>query len=288
MYDYFIAPFEYGFLNRALVACFALSLGCGPMGVLLLLRRMSLMGDALSHAVLPGAAIGFLLMGLSLPAMSAGGFAAGLVVALASGFISRVTHLREDASLAGFYLLSLAIGVLIVSTSGNNVDLMHVLFGTVLAVDNMSLFLVAGIATFTLILISIVYRPLMFECFDPFFLKSVGSRGGPYHFIFLILVVLNLVAGFQALGTLMALGLMMLPAIAAKFWAQRFVPLACFAILFAFMSGYFGLLMSYHYKLPSGPSIIIVAGAFYLISMVFGPHGSIYEYLFGTVARKNA
>lgn len=288
MYDFFLAPFEYGFLNRALVACLALSLGCGPIGILLVLRRMSLMGDALSHAVLPGAAIGFLIMGLSLPAMSAGGFIAGLLVALTSGFISRITLLREDASLAGFYLFSLAIGVLIVSVSGNNVDLMHVLFGTVLAVDNVSLYLVAGIASFTLITLCIVYRPLMYECFDPFFLKSAGSRGGPYHFIFLILVVLNLVAGFQALGTLMALGLMMLPAIAAKFWARKFSSLSVCAIVFAFLSGYLGLLMSYHYKFPSGPSIIIVAGAFYIVSMAIGRHGSVYDHLFGTVARQNA
>lgn len=287
MYDLLIAPFEYQFLSRALLACLALSLGCGPMGILLVLRRMSLMGDALSHAVMPGAAIGFLVAGLSLPAMGLGGLVAGLLVALLSGFVARVTHLREDASLAGFYLLSLAVGVLLVSMGGSNVDLMHVLFGTVLAVDTMSLYLVAGVASVTLIVLAIIYRPLMIECFDPFFLRSVGAPGAFYHLLFLTLLTLNLVSGFQALGTLMALGLMMLPAVAARFWAQTFVPLAAIATGFAFASGYCGLLLSYHYHLPSGPAIIIVAGVFYITSLLVGRYGSIRKYLFGSIAHKN-
>ena len=111
MIDFFITPFtDYIFLRRALMACLALALGCGPMGVLLVLRRMSLMGDALAHAILPGAAIGFLVGGLSLPAMGLGGFLVGFFVALLSGAISRFTILNEDASFAGFYLISLALG----------------------------------------------------------------------------------------------------------------------------------------------------------------------------------
>jgi zinc/manganese transport system permease protein len=138
--DWLMAPFlEFSFMRRALVACLALRLGCGPGGVLLVLRRMSLVGDAMSHAVLPGAAIGFLVAGFSLTAMSLGGFAAGLVVALLAGLVTRSTEQREDASFAAFYLISLALGVLIVSTRGSNVDLMHVLFGTILAVDDVSL-----------------------------------------------------------------------------------------------------------------------------------------------------
>src|SRR3954452_15192336 len=125
-YTAFVEPLvAYAFMRRALVACMALALGSGPIGVFLVLRRMSLMGDALSHAVLPGAALGFLLAGLSLPAMSLGGVAAGLVVALLAGLVARLTPLREDASFAGFYLISLAAGVLIVSLRGSNVDLIH-------------------------------------------------------------------------------------------------------------------------------------------------------------------
>src|SRR5262249_18125846 len=134
LYDSLIAPFaEFEFMRRALVGTFALALGAGPVGVFLMLRRMSLMGDAMSHAILPGAAVGFLLSGLSLAAMTAGGLIAGFAVALLAGLVARTTELKEDAALAAFFLVSLALGVVIVSLRGGNVDLLHFLFGSVLA-----------------------------------------------------------------------------------------------------------------------------------------------------------
>ena len=278
MIDFFITPFtDYVFLRRALMACMALALGCGPVGVLLVLRRMSLMGDALAHAILPGAAIGFLLGGLSLPAMGLGGFVVGFLVALLAGAISRFTILNEDASFAGFYLISLALGVLIVSTQGNQVDLMHILFGTVLAVDSVSLIMVTGITSFSLFILTLIYRPLLIECFDPGFLRVIGGWGSLYHFIFLILVALNLIAAFQALGTLMALGIMMLPAVSSRLWARHVWSLFILSSFFAVMSGYLGLLLSYHLEWPSGPSIILVAGLIYGISLLVAPFGAIKQ-----------
>src|SRR3989304_3239917 len=221
MIDAVGSPFiEFSFMRRALGGCLALSLGAPPIGVFLRLRRMSLMGDAMSHAILPGAAIGYLLAGLSLFAMSLGGFAAGFAVALAAGLVARTTVLREDASLAAFYLVSLALGVLIVSVKGSNIDLLHVLFGTVLALDDAGLILVASIATVSLAILAIIYRPLVLECFDPQYLRSVSRASGPTHLLFLVLVVLNLVSGFQALGTLLAVGILLLPAVTARFWTE--------------------------------------------------------------------
>lgn len=271
-----VAPFvEFGFMRRALVGCLALALGGGPVGVFLLLRRMSLIGDALSHAVLPGAAIGFLIAGLSLPAMSAGGLVAGLLTAALAGIVTRHSVLREDASFAAFYLISLALGVLLVSTRGSNVDLMHVLFGTVLAVDDAALLLVAVISTVTLLAVAVIYRPLVVESFDPDFLAAMGERGAVYHLALVGLVVLNLVAGFLALGTLMAVGLMMLPAAAARMWGRQVWSMAAIASAIGCASGLIGLLVSYHADLPSGPSIILTAGGFYVVSLVLGPHGGV-------------
>lgn len=276
LYTALVQPFvEFGFMRRALVACLAIGLGSGPVGVLLVLRRMSLVGDALSHAVLPGAAIGFMVAGLSLVAMSLGGFVAGLSVAVLSGIVTRATRQREDASFAAFYLISLALGVLIVSTHGSNVDLMHVLFGTILAVDDASLLLVTSIATLTLLTLAVVGRGLVVECFDPGFLRAVGGMGTTVHMVFLSLVVLNLVAGFQALGTLMAVGLMMLPAAAARFWANDVTGLAAASSAIAILSGYVGLLLSYHFNLPSGPAIVLVAGGGYVLSILLGRYGSL-------------
>jgi zinc/manganese transport system permease protein len=271
-----LAPFaEFGFMRRALVGCLALALSCGPIGTILVIRRMSLMGDALSHAVLPGAALGFITAGLSLPAMSLGGIVAGLVVALLSGLVTRLTPLREDASFAGFYLISLALGVLLVSIHGSNVDLLRLLFGSILAVDDAALILIGGITTASLLLLAVIYRPLVVECFDPGFLRAVGGRGGLVHTLFLALVVFNLVAGFQALGTLMAVGLMMLPAAAGRFWARELWSLSAASGALALGSGFVGLLLSYHLNLPSGPAIVLVAGLGYIVSVALGPRDSL-------------
>src|SRR5438477_7000294 len=199
IYDALIAPFtEFEFMRRALAAVIALSLGGAPIGVFLMLRRMSLVGDAMAHAIMPGAAIGFLVSGLNLFAMTTGGLIAGFTVAILAGVVARTTELKEDASLATFYLLSLALGVTIVSVKGTNIDLLHVLFGSVLALDDPTLMLIAGNATLTLVVLALIYRPLVIECVDPGFLRSVSRSGGPAHFAFLALVVLNLVSGFPA------------------------------------------------------------------------------------------
>ncbi len=272
--DWLFAPFvEFGFMRRALVGCLALSLGATPVGVFLILRRMSLAGDAIAHAILPGAAIGYLVAGLSLPAMTAGGMLVGLAVALIAGGIARVTLLREDASLATIYLISLASGVMIVSMRGSNVDLMHVLFGTVLALDDAALTLLAAIASITLVTVALVYRPLVMECCDPAFLKSVGRSSTPVHFMFLVLVVLNLVAGFHALGTLMAVGIMILPAAAARLWVRDVSRLILVAMLVAVLGSVIGLLMSFHASLPAGPAIVLTLGALYVVSLLVGTDG---------------
>jgi zinc/manganese transport system permease protein len=276
MYDLLIAPFaDYSFMKRALAACLVLSAGSAALGVLLVLRRMSLMGEAMSHAVLPGIALGFLFAGLSIPAMSIGGLLAGVVVALAAGLVTRFTQMKEDASFAAFYLLALALGVMLMSWRGNAIDLMHILFGSILAVDAHSLLLMASIMTVTLVTLAVIYRPLLVEAFDPAFLRSVRGWGGFYHMLFLVLVVLNLVAGFQALGTLMAVGLMILPAAAARFWSNEFWGLALVAILVGTVGSVAGLLVSYHLNMPSGPAIIFAIGVCYVLSLAFGPHGSI-------------
>ena len=276
MIDTVITPFlDFAFMRRALLGCIAISIGATPIGVFLMLRRMSLTGDAMAHAILPGAAVGFLVSGLSLGAMTIGGLVAGMAVALLSGFVTRVTALKEDASMAAFYLISLAAGVLIVSVKGSNIDLLHVLFGTVLALNDDALVLLCSITTITWFALAVLFRPLVLECADPQFLRSVSRLSAVTHFAFLALVVLNLVAGFQALGTLMAVGLMILPAAAARFWAQGVAGMIGVAVLVATLSSITGLLMSYHVSLPSGPSIILVAGALYAASLIFGRHGSL-------------
>lgn len=274
LFDLLVGPFvSYGFLTRALAGAMILAASAGPVGVFLMLRRMSLAGDAMAHAILPGAAVGFLVAGLQILPMTLGGFAAGLIVALLAGLVSRLTVQREDTSLAAFYLISLALGVMLVSLRGSSVDLMHVLFGSVLALNNDALIMIGAVSTISLATLAVIWRPLFAECLDPTFLRSVSKAGPMVHFLFLGLVVLNLVGGFQALGTLLAVGLMMLPAAAARFWVRSLEALCALAIGIGMASSYLGLLLSYYFSVPSGPAIILVAGGFYALSLIFGTRG---------------
>ena len=216
-----------------------------------------------------------MLAGLSVPAMSLGGFVAGVVMAVLAGLVSRFTTLKEDASFAAFYLSSLALGVLMVSRGGNNVDLLNLLFGSILGIDTASLALIASVTSVTIVALAVMYRPLVMESIDALFLRAVGGKGSWWHLLFMLLVVLNLVAGFQALGTLMSVGLMMLPAISARLWSQRLgVILACSAFI-ALVCGYGGLLLSFYIEIPSGPAIILLCGGVYLLSVILGKEGGL-------------
>ena len=199
---------EFDFMLRALAGCIALSLSAPLVGVFLMLRRMSLTGDAMAHAILPGAALGYLVAGLSVEAMTIGGLLAGGLVVILSGFVARLTESGEDSSLAAFYLISMALGVMIISVHGSSVDLLHVLFGSALALNDPALWLLGGVTSLTLVLLALLYRPLVMECLDPDFLGSVSRMGPIAHIAFLLLAVLNLIAGFHAIGTLMAVGIM--------------------------------------------------------------------------------
>jgi zinc/manganese transport system permease protein len=276
LYDMLIAPFaEHDVMRRALAATVALSFSAAPIGVFLMLRRMSLIGDALSHAILPGVAIGFLLAGMSVLAMAGGGLIAGFLITIGAGLIARATALKEDASLAAFFLISLALGVTIVSAKGSDEDLVHVLFGSVASIDNSALLLIAGIASISLVALALIWRPLVLECVDPGFLRSVSRSGGIAHIASLALMVLNLVGGFLVLGTLLAVGIMMLPAFIARFWARDLTAMIAVAIGSAMISGYTGLVVSKHTALPAGPTIILAAGALYLLSVIVGPVGGL-------------
>ncbi|EAR09684.1 metal ABC transporter permease [Reinekea blandensis] len=266
-----IAPFtEFSFMSRSLVGMLLLCLSTAPVGVFLMLRRLSLTGDAMSHAILPGAAIGFMFAGLSVTAMTIGGFIAGSLVVVLSGLTARQTDTGEDSSLAAFYLTSLAIGVMIISMSGSSVDLMNVLFGSALALDNAALILLYIICALTLITLTIIYRPLVLESVDPDFLKSISPMGSLAHYGFLILVVLNLVSGFHAMGTLMSVGLMILPSAIARFWVKSLEVMIVSAISIAFAACVSGLLLSFHFSVPTSPTIISVLGGSYFLSIFIG------------------
>jgi zinc/manganese transport system permease protein len=262
-----VQPFaSLAFMRAALVACLALALANGALGTLLVLRRMSLDGDVLGHAVMPGAAVGFLYAGPSPTWMSLGGLSSGLAVAALAGLIP-AGRARRDAGLVTFYLLALSLGVVFVAWRGSNIDVVRVLFGTVLAIDQLALVQIAVLSSVVVMTIALLYRPLAVGAFDPAFLHAMGARA-PYAAVFQVLVVLTLVASFQAFGTLLALGPMLLPAAAARCWGFGVAASMVLATGFGVVASVAGLLLSYYDNLPSGPAIVLVAGALFGVSVI--------------------
>jgi zinc/manganese transport system permease protein len=262
-----VEPFEtLAFMRAALVACLALALANGAVGTLLILRRASLDGDVLGHAVMPGAAIGFLYAGPSPAWLWLGGLASGFAVAAFAELLAK-DRARRDVGLVAFYLIALSLGVLLVAWRGSNVEIMRVLFGTVLAIDRAALLEIAAVASAILLLVAGLYRPLAVGAFDPAFLRAAGVRV-PYGAVFSGLVVLALVASFQAFGTLLALGPMLLPAAAARCWRLGSAASIALATGFGLAASMAGLLISYHGNLPSGPAIVLSAGLLFGISFI--------------------
>lgn len=274
----FFEPFGDKSVRHSMAAILALALSAGPVGVFLLLRRMSLVGDAMSHAILPGVAIGFLVAGLNVYAMTFGGLAAGLFIAVLAGAVSRATSLQEDASFAVFLLVSLALGVVIVTVNGMDIEqLMEFLFGETAAKMNADKLVVIAInATISLIALMIIYRPLALDCVDPGFLRSVSRTGGTAaHLTFLVLLVVNLVSSFHALGTLLGVGIIIIPAAIARFWTRDISSMIVVAMAGALFSGWAGLLFAFHAAIPSGPAVTLVAGTLYVGSILFGRIGGL-------------
>jgi zinc/manganese transport system permease protein len=282
LFHIFIEPFGDDAVRHSMAAVLALALAAGPVGVFLMLRRMSLVGDAMSHAILPGVALGFLAAGLNVFAMTLGGLVAGFVIALLAGAVSRATSLQEDASLAAFLLVSLAFGVVIVTMNGIDIEqLMEFLFGETAAKMNVDKLVVIVInSTISIVALALIYRPLALDCVDPGFLRSVSRSGGIAHMTFLALLVLNLINAFHALGTLLGIGIIIIPAAVARFWSRDISVMIVLAMAVALLSGWAGLLFAFHAGIPSGPAVTLVAGALYVVSVLIGRVGGLVWQLF--------
>ena len=266
--------FSYAFMRRAFVVTTILSASVAPVGAFLVLRRLSLAGEAMAHAITPGVVIGFVTAGLSVMSLLFGGLIAGLGVAVLTAYLARNTILRSDASLASLYLIALAIGIFILSAAGSAVPLKSFLFGSILGVDDASMILVGGVATVTLVTIALILRPLIMSTCDPVFFESQVKRPWIVDQGFMFLLVLNLLAAFKTLGTLMAVGLMILPATAARYWSGTITAQLGLGFIFSLLSCWLGLTLSYILpETPSGPAIVLVAGAIFVLSALFGPLG---------------
>ncbi|MCT4655025.1 MAG: metal ABC transporter permease [Cohaesibacter sp.] len=274
MFELLAEMWGFAFMKRAFVATTILSVSVTPVGAFLVLRRLSLAGEAMAHAITPGIVVGFVTAGLSVFSLLIGGLIAGVGVAIMTALLARKTILRSDASLASLYLIALAAGIFILSAAGSAVPLKSFLFGSILGIGDPTMILLAIVATVTLVSFAFLLRPLIISTCDPVFFEAQTKRPWLIEQGFMVLLVLNLLAAFKTLGTLMAVGLMILPATAARSWASTITSQLVLGFLFALASCWIGLTLSYLFpQTPSGPAIVLVAGAFFLISALFGPLG---------------
>ncbi len=267
-------------LRSAAAGGLALAFGGAPLGVLLIARRMSLSGDALSHGILPGAAIAYLLAGPNPLALTAGALVAALVVVSLSSLLARTRRLPEDAAFAVIYLSALALGVLLLSRTAGPEALEALLFGATSALDTSGLLLAASAATATLIALALFIRGFVSESVDPQFVRAQGGRtGGALHVLLMMLVALNLVAGFRAFGALMTVGLMMIPAAGARFWARGFAGQAGAAIALSAAASILGLLIAARLGVEPGAVMTLAAAGLFAVSGLVGVNGGLVRSL---------
>jgi len=285
LHDLLIAPFSYEFMRRGLLSAALLSVSGGLLGCVLVLRRMALMGDALSHSLLPGIAAAWLLFGTSTVALFFGGLIAGLLTALGSALLSRLTRIKEDAAFGSLFIVFFGAGVALTSKLPTRLNLADFLFGNVLGVSAADLWLAAAVSGGTAAVFAVFYRSILLETFDPVFHRATGGRGGLVHMGFLTLTVLNLVAAMQTMGVVLALGLFLLPAVGAYLWCDRFVSMLLLSIGLALLGSVVGILLSFHAGLASGASIVLCLGLVFLVSALFSPRYGTVRFLWRGGAR---
>ena len=261
-------------LKSAAAGAVALAFGGAPLGVLMIARRLSLMGDALSHGILPGVAIAFLVAGPNPVALSIGALVAGLIVAGLSSLLARTGKLPDDAAFAIFYLGALALGILLLGRAHDPEALEAMLFGSTKALDAGGLILAGIAASATLIGLALFLRGVMGEGADPMFMRT-SARFGWAHLLLMLLLALNLVAGFRAFGALMTVALMTVPAAAARYWAKSYGWQAAVAIALSAVSGLAGLALAGADALEPGAVMTLCAVLLFVVSALAGTNGGV-------------
>jgi zinc/manganese transport system permease protein len=254
----------------ALGGALALAIGAAPLGVLLIGRRMSLVGDSLSHATLPGAAIVYVLAGPDPWLLTLGALIAGIVVAVSSTFLSRVGRMPEDAAFAVLYLTALAIGIVILRRSTSAEVVHSLLFGSPGAMDRPGLILAGVAAAATVLALTTMGQGLEAAADESAALFAPGVRGGLGQALLMALVALNLVAGFRAFGALMTVGLIMIPAAAARFWADDFRGRVVAAVLISMTASVAGLIAARAFAVEPGPAMVLAAASLFVVSALVG------------------
>ncbi|HEI6517948.1 TPA: metal ABC transporter permease [Staphylococcus aureus] len=257
--------FTYQFLNRALITSIIVGIVCGTVGSLIVLRGLSLMGDAMSHAVLPGVALSFLF---GIP-MFVGALITGMIASIFIGYITSSSKTKPDAAIGISFTAFLASGIIIISLINTTTDLYHILFGNLLAITNSAFLTTIVIGSIVLILIIIFYRPLMISTFDPTFSRMSGLNTTLLHYFVMLLLSLVTVASIQTVGIILVVALLITPASTAFLISKKLYSMMIIASLISVISSIVGLYYSYIYNIPSGATIVLCTFVIYIIALFF-------------------
>ncbi|EOB9254101.1 TPA: metal ABC transporter permease [Staphylococcus aureus] len=257
--------FTYQFLNRALITSIIVGIVCGTVGSLIVLRGLSLMGDAMSHAVLPGVALSFLF---GIP-MFVGALITGMIASVFIGYITSSSKTKPDAAIGISFTAFLASGIIIISLINTTTDLYHILFGNLLAITNSAFLTTIVIGSIVLILIIIFYRPLMISTFDPTFSRMSGLNTTLLHYFVMLLLSLVTVASIQTVGIILVVALLITPASTAFLISKKLYSMMIIASLISVISSIVGLYYSYIYNIPSGATIVLCTFVIYIITLFF-------------------
>ncbi|HEP1150964.1 TPA: metal ABC transporter permease [Staphylococcus aureus] len=257
--------FTYQFLNRALITSIIVGIVCGTVGSLIVLRGLSLMGDAMSHAVLPGVALSFLF---GIP-MFVGALITGMIASIFIGYITSSSKTKPDAAIGISFTAFLASGIIIIRLINTTTDLYHILFGNLLAITNSAFLTTIVIGSIVLILIIIFYRPLMISTFDPTFSRMSGLNTTLLHYFVMLLLSLVTVASIQTVGIILVVALLITPASTAFLISKKLYSMMIIASLISVISSIVGLYYSYIYNIPSGATIVLCTFVIYIITLFF-------------------
>ncbi len=272
---------HYEFMRRALVACAIIGFTNGFIGSFVVLRRLALMADALSHSLLPGLAISVIVVGLNPGGLLLGGLLAALFVALGGHLIARSSRIKDDTSIAALYIIAFAVGIAIIKFARVRISLDHFLFGNVLGLSNPDLwtsYLVSAVVLLTLVALQ---RPLLLALFEPSVAQTQGVRVNALLGLLIVLIVLTMVSSLQAVGVLLSLGLMILPAATIYLLSDSYATLSWGGGFLGMFGGLAGLLLSFWANIPSGPAIVLVLGILFLAAYLFGPKYGVLTSRFG-------
>jgi manganese transport system permease protein len=267
--DLILDPLQYTFMRRALVAAVLVGLVCGVLGCFIVLRRMALIGDALSHAVLPGAAIAFMLGASD---FFVGAAIAGIVTAVLIGWVTNNSRVKEDAAIGVVFTGAFALGIVLITLiQSRSVDLFHMLFGNVLGVDDRHLWITAGITVAVLLIIGLLFKELLLHAFDPIMAAATGLPVSGLHYLVMLLLSLTVVASLQTVGLVLVVAMLITPASTAYLLTDRFGRMLAISAGVGVGSAVIGLYGSYYWNISSGATIVLVATLIFFLALLLAP-----------------